>query len=126
MPSVNTATPDTPTLDPHRLDCYRVALALCALASRLIPRGHRELRDQLTRASLSIPLNIAEGVGRFSAADKARFFAIARGSAMECVAIVDCARSLGVISVGAAKEASWRLVRIVQMLTRLEAVARGR
>jgi len=121
-----TTEADTPILDPHRLDCYRVALDFCTFASRLIPRGHRELRNQLTRASLSIPLNTAEGVGRFSNAEKARFFAIARGSAMECVAIVDCARSLGVITVGAAKEASWLLARIVQMLTGLEAKARGR
>ena len=117
---------DPPRLDPHRLDCYRVSLEFCAFAAHLIPRGHRELRDQLTRASLSIPLNCAESVGRVSPADKAHFFAIARGSAMECGAIVDAARSLGLISVGAAKEAGWLLVRIVQMLTRLEAKTRGR
>jgi four helix bundle protein len=84
-----------------------------------VPPGHRQLRDQLTRASLSIPLNVAESCGRRSPADKAHFFAIARGSAMECAAVVDCARSLGLVSVGQAKEASWLLVRIVQMLTKL-------
>lgn len=113
------ADPHTPTLDPHRLDCYRVALELCTIAARLVPRGHRTLRDQLTRASLSVPLNIAESCGRRSPADKAHFFAIARGSAMECAAIVDAARSLGLIPVSMAKEASWLLVRIVQMLTKL-------
>ena len=49
-----------------------------------------------------------------------------RGSAMECGAIVDAARSLGLITVGTAKEAGWLLVRVVQMLTRLEAKTRGR
>ncbi len=117
-------TNDPPRLDPHRLDCYRVSLSFCELAARLIPRGHRELRDQLTRASLSIPLNIAEGVGRRSPAEKAHFFAIARGSAMECGAIVDAARSLGLVSVGTAKEAGWLVVRLVQMLTKLEAETR--
>jgi four helix bundle protein len=115
---------ETPVLDPHRLDCYRLALEFATLAARLIPRGHRELRDQLTRASLSIPLNIAESCGRRSPADKAHFFAIARGGAMESAAIVDVARSLGLVTVVIAKEASWLLVRITQMLTRLETSAR--
>ncbi len=119
MPSDNAPTEDTPVVDPQRLDCYRVALEFCGLAARLIPRGHRELRDQLTRASLSIPLNIAESCGRRSPADKAHFFAIARGSAMECAAIVDCARSLGLASVAAAQRAHWLLVRLVQMLSKL-------
>ena len=37
-------------------------------------------------------LNTAEGAGRTGAADKARFFAMARGSAMECAAILDVLR----------------------------------
>jgi len=110
---------DAPVLDPHRLDGYRVALEFCTLVACLIPRGHRELRDQLTRASLSIPLNLAESCGRRSPADKAHFFAIARGSAMECAAIADCARSLGLVPIAQAKEAGWLLVRLVQMLTKL-------
>jgi hypothetical protein len=39
---------------------------------------------------------------------------------MECGAIVDVARSLGIIPATVAKEASWLVVRIVQMLTKLE------
>ncbi len=125
MSPIAAAPDDPPRLDPHRLDCYRVSLDFCTLAARIIPRGHRELRDQLTRASLSISLNIAEGVGRVSALDRAHFFAIARGSAMECGAVVDAARSMGLVSVGTAKEAGWLLVRIVQMLTRLETKPRA-
>jgi four helix bundle protein len=59
-------------------------------------------------------------------ADKAHFYAIARGSAMECAAIVDVIRSLGLAPVAACQEARWRLVRIVQMLTKLETAAAGR
>ena len=46
------------------------------------------LSDQLFRASLSIPLNIAEGNGRWHLGDKKKFFWIARGSVFECVPVI--------------------------------------
>ena len=104
-----------------KLDCYQVALQFNALSAHLIPRGHRELRDQLTRAALSISLNIAESVGRRAPADKAHFIAIARGSAMECTAIVDVLLSSGIAAIGHCREARVLLIRIVQMLTKLDA-----
>ena len=47
------------------------------------------IQDQLNRASLSIILNIAEGSGRITPRDQGHFFTIARGSAFECVSILD-------------------------------------
>jgi len=92
--------------DFEKLDCFRVARQFNALASRLIPRGHRELRDQLIRASLSIVLNCAESCGRRAPADKAHSLAIARGSAMECAAIVtSCCRARSPASASAARRA---------------------
>ena len=118
--------PIEPQLSPERLDCYRVALEFNVLASRLIPRGHRDMRDHIVRAALSISANLAEGCGRRGRAEKAHFYSIARGSAMECAAIVDIVRSLGVAPIASCNAARWLLVRIVQMLTRLEAAAVGR
>src|SRR5687768_12422303 len=86
-----------PLLDFERLDVYRVALEFQSLATSItLPAGRRELRDQLDRAALSIVLNTAEGAGRSTTADKARFFSMARGSAMECAAALDvlCATGL--------------------------------
>lgn len=107
-------------LDFERLDVYRVAMEFHALAASLrLPPGRRELRDQLDRAALSIVLNTAEGGGRTSAADKARFYAMARGSAMECAALFDVLRSLGITPRPTCTRARGLLVRIVQMHTRL-------
>ena len=64
------------------LDAYQAAIEFLALAAKLIdhfPRGYGSLADQLKRASLSIPLNIAEGYGKKGVADRARFYDIARG-----------------------------------------------
>jgi four helix bundle protein len=116
-------TSDT-RLDFEKLDCYDVALDLMKLSSRIVIKGHRELRDQLKRASLSILLNCAEGAGRRSGVDKARFYSIARGSAMECAAIVAVLRSLGLAPIGICREARNKLIRIVQMMTKLEKRAR--
>lgn len=44
---------------------------------------------QLSRAALSVPLNIAEGAGRFTRPDRRNFYVVARSSVFECVAIFD-------------------------------------
>ncbi len=72
--------------DHERLDVYQVALQFVILAHKMVdklPKGYSYLCNQLQRASLSISLNIAEGAGEFSSADKARFYRIARRSATE-------------------------------------------
>jgi four helix bundle protein len=49
----------------------------------------RYLRDQLRRASISIVINIAEGSGKFSKADRKNFYTISRGSVYECASLLD-------------------------------------
>jgi four helix bundle protein len=107
-------------LDCDRLDVYQIAREFDTFASRLLSRrGCASLRDQLGRASSSIVLNIAEGCARFARAEKAHFYLIARGSAMECVAILDITSSRGLTSASAHRHGRERLTRIVQLLTRL-------
>jgi len=47
------------------------------------------LRDQWKRATLSVALNLVEGSGRVTPADKKRFYTISRSSVNECVAILN-------------------------------------
>ena len=122
QPSTSPRFASAALLDAEKLDVYRVALEFQAIVTQLVPkRGYAELRDQLDRASISIVLNTAEGCGRRSPADKARFYSMARGSATECAAIVDLLGVRGLVDVRLRRRARALLVRVVQMLTRLVA-----
>ena len=106
--------------DHQRFDVYRVALEFQNLVPQLRPcRGYAALRDQLDRASASILLNIAEGAGRFARADKAQFYLVARGSAMECAAVLDVLVSRGLLVASVHRHARDLLIRVAQMLTKL-------
>jgi len=65
--------------------------AICARTEAFL-RRYGFLVDQLNRAALSIAANIAEGNGRFTKRDRRNFFGIARGSAQECVPLLELAR----------------------------------
>jgi four helix bundle protein len=122
QPSTAPLFADAALLDAEKLDAYRVALEFQAVAVQLVPkRGCAELRDQLDRASISIVLNIAEGCGRRSPADKARFYSMARGSATECAAILDLLGVRRLVDDRLRRRARPPLVRVAQMLTRLVA-----
>ena len=82
-------------------------------------RGYGFLADQLSRASLSIAANIAEGNGRFTRADRKNFFGIARGSVQECVPLLELARRRGLIDSGAHGELKSLLEDISKMLSGL-------
>ena len=62
------------------------------------PKGKYYLSDQLNRAVLSVPNNIAEGNGRFHKNDRKHFFHISRGSAYECVCLLDMCRKKGLLA----------------------------
>jgi four helix bundle protein len=111
----------------QKLDVYRCAVTFLGVAATLVervPRGYSALADQLRRAALSVPLNIAEGSGKGTMEDREarRFYAIARGSALECAAIVDALAALRFVPADEASSADELLERIVSMLTRMTRV----
>jgi four helix bundle protein len=117
MLSPATATePDR--LDIDRLDVYRVAVEFATTASRLRVTP-ASLRDQLERAAASVVLNVAEGAGRAAGADRSHFYAIARGSAFECAAVLDVLHARGVLAAALHRDGRALLVRIAQMTSRL-------
>jgi len=109
------------TFGHEKLDVYRAAIEYVGWAHRLCERlkGHRNAKDQLLRASQAVPLNIAEGNGKVTEADRRRFFEIARGSTLECGAIQDVMEVCGALSAPENAEAKILLDRIVAMLTKL-------
>jgi four helix bundle protein len=107
-------------LDAEKLDCYRLAVRFQPVVAGLVAKAGYNVRDQFERAALSVVLNIAEGAGRRSRRERRRFYLIARGSAAECGALLDVLVARGTASVSEAREAKNTVVRLVQMLSRLE------
>ena len=77
--------------DHEKLEVYREAIAFNAWLSGLLEGVLRvgEIKDQLDRAASSIPLNIAEGNGKYSLKDRCGFLDTADGSALEYAAALD-------------------------------------
>jgi four helix bundle protein len=108
--------------DHERLDVYVAAIDFVALADQIVehlPRGRAYLADQMQRAATSIPLNIAEGAGEFSASEKARFYRMAKRSATESAAIVHVCQRLGLVEDARYKAGRELLLRIVAMLVKM-------
>ncbi len=85
----------------ERLDVYQKGLEFVnkiMTTSDKLPKGNYFLVDQIKRAALSIPLNIAEGNGRWHKKDRKQFFIIARGSCFECVPVLQLMKDRKLIS----------------------------
>ena len=77
------------------------------------------MSDQLKRASSSILLNIAEGSGRQTKADKKNFYTIAKGSAYECASILGLILDSGKMDEAIYKVYYDRFLEIIKMLSGL-------
>ena len=104
--------------DHEKLNAYQVSLRFNEWVGPFLVSisARAAAKDQLDRAATSIPLNIAEGNGKFSKKDRARFFDIARGSALESAAALDVLVSRRLATEEVVRVAKEQLVQIVNML----------
>ena len=109
--------------DHEKLDVYRLAIEFVAWVDTMLDEATSKSRisalKHLDESSTSVALNIAEGNGKRSLADRIRYLEIARGSALECAACLDVlvVRRRFLSERAAAGKAT--LVRVVAMLTKL-------
>ncbi|MBQ6759920.1 MAG: four helix bundle protein [Prevotella sp.] len=90
-----------------------------SLIQKFPPEEKFALCTQIRRASTSIPINIAEGFGRFSSKEKARFIEIAFGSLTEISCELELSYELGYITLDEFDEAERQIVIISKQLSNL-------
>lgn len=118
----------TRQFDHEQLRVYQTSLDFVSWSTDLLAEtpAKAAVKDQLDRASTSIPLNLAEGNAKWTGADRMRFLRIAMGSAMECSACLDvfvAKRLCDSVRVGEGKE---MLASVAAMLVGLMHSIEGR
>ncbi|MBO6933496.1 MAG: four helix bundle protein [Deltaproteobacteria bacterium] len=103
---------------------YRVALQMVGeVHTAVLPKvrvgGDREIADQLHRASRSVALNVAEGLGLLPGKRQRNHFAIALGSARETMACIDIAVATGLVSSESVAPIADRVDHVCAMLWKL-------
>ena len=79
---------------------YNLAIEMHKLTNKILKRETYEMTSQIKRASMSIPLNIAEGYGkRESKAEFKRFLRMSIGSANEMEVLIDMLKDLNYIQI---------------------------
>jgi four helix bundle protein len=109
--------------DHRRLEVYQVAkelaLQVYGVAAQLPVTERFELARQLRRAAVSIGSNVAEGCGRSTRPDFARFLDDALGSANEIEFQLELCVEAGLAPCAESERAADTARRVQQMLTRL-------
>lgn len=111
------------------LAAYKESKDLVLLVYKLLKKFPREeqyaLCDQLRRAVISVPSNLAEGSGRTSAKDQAHFFEMAYGSLMEVSCQIDIAHELEYISQEEVEEVEQKVGVVAALLSGLRSKCLG-
>ena len=109
--------------DHEKLDAYRLSIEFVAWLGPIldeVPRGRRpSVIKHADEASTSVALNLAEGNGKRSTADRVRYLEIARGSALECAACLDVLVVKKRLDAAVATHGKATLVRVVSTITKL-------
>ena len=104
---------------------HNLTLGIYKLTSQFPREELYGLTSQIRRACSSIPTNIAEGCGRESAGDFARFLQIAMGSASETEYLILLARDLKYLNADQSTKLIDRITHLKKMLVNLQKRVRG-
>lgn len=106
------------------LDVYQASLGLSAWVESMVAEFSCSagLLSKLDKATTAVPLNIAEGTGRFTGTDKAKFFEIAYKATVQSAALVDLATASTSAEPSRVEEGRKLLRRVAAMLTSLSKV----
>lgn len=107
--------------DHEKLRVYQASIEFIVWVQKIMDKTPKKdaVNDHLDRASTSVPLNIAEGNGKYTQKDRCRFFDIARGSALECAAALDVLVAKTILSKEDIQPGKEILHKIVSMLVGL-------
>ncbi len=107
--------------DHEKLKVYQTSIEFLIWVHGIIEKIPKKyaVHNQLDRASTSIPLNIAEGNGKFTNKDRCKYFDIARGSIFECAAALDVIVAKKIINKNKIKEGKELLLITVSLLVGL-------
>ena len=118
-------TRDFRTLEVWRRS-HEFALKVYRVTSKFPAHEQFGLTNQMRRAAVSVPTNIAEGCGRGGDAELARFLTISQGSASELEYQVVLTRELGYLSNGDEQELLAEVVQLQRMLSAFISTIRKR
>ncbi|MCK9257833.1 MAG: four helix bundle protein [Sulfurospirillaceae bacterium] len=111
----------------EKLDVWKISARLSADAyKQFASLKDFGFKDQITRASLSIPSNIAEGMEKESIRDQIRFLDIAKGSAAEFITQTYIAIDIKYIDKENGKRFIEKSSQILAMLTKLQQSLKGK
>jgi four helix bundle protein len=100
---------------------HKLTVETYAASANMSHPRHFCLRDQLTRAAISVPANLAEGCGRTGDRELRRFVRVSLGSASELEYHLLLAHDLGLVPEPAYKRLAAATVEVKRMLSGLAA-----
>jgi four helix bundle protein len=111
--------------DHEDLDVYQIALQLVAWLEPMLMEFScsADLRSKLDKSTTAIVLNIAEGNGRFTGPDQAKFYGIAYKATIQSAALVDMAAVNDAGGASRAEDGRELLRRTAALLTALSKAA---
>jgi len=111
------------SLSHKNLDVWRQAIDFVARVYRITERFPKDelygLTNQLRRAAVSVPSNIAEGASRKPVKDRRRFYAIARSSLVEIDTQLEISIKLGLLEESGLSDVSEEINHLFALISKL-------